>query len=160
VCALSWRWHVTTGIRDGLTLGPALYREIVYERLVAAPEAELRALSEFIGLPYADEMLTYHEGKRRELPGLSSKAKWLPPTPGLRDWRAQMAEPDVELFEALAGDVLSLFGYERAFERFSAPTQERAARCRPRFEQEVRARNRQMATKLDLRIEPTAVTRG
>jgi hypothetical protein len=160
VCALSWRWHVTTGIRDGLALGPSLYREVVYERLVVDPEAELRALSEFIGLPYADEMLTYHEGKTRERSGLSSKAKWLPPTPGLRDWRTQMTDPDVELFEALAGDVLSLFGYERAFERFSAPAEERAERCRARFEEEVRARNRQMATKLDLRIEPPAVTRG
>jgi hypothetical protein len=102
-------------------------------------------------------MLEYHEGRTRTVEGLSAKSAWLPPIQGLRDWRRQMTEDDIALFEALAGDVLSVFGYERAFARISSSTEARAARCRARWEQEVRARSRQMASRLDLRIDPADV---
>ncbi|MCA1682754.1 MAG: sulfotransferase, partial [Actinobacteria bacterium] len=57
VCALSWRWHVATGMRDGMSLGGAHYHEVRYEELVAAPETILRELAAFLQLPYAREML-------------------------------------------------------------------------------------------------------
>ena len=34
------------------------------------------------------------------------------PTPGLRDWRDEMARPDLESFERVAGDLLAELGYE------------------------------------------------
>jgi len=37
---------------------------------------------------------------------------FLPPTKGLRDWRVQMCESDVVVFEDIAGDVLAELGYE------------------------------------------------
>ena len=129
VCALWWRWQVSMGRRDGANLGPARYREISYEDLVARSEEVLRGIAGFIGLPFAQEMLDYHEGKTRYDPGLSAKKAWLPPTPGLRDWRAQMSERDLELFEALAGDLLSDPGYERAVSSISLETAEAAERC-------------------------------
>jgi hypothetical protein len=113
VCALWWRRQVAAGRRDGAGLGPGTYREVRYERLVADPESELRGITTFLDLPYAPEMAAYHVGQTRSQPGLSAKSAWLPPTPGLRDWRSSMAEQDVELFEALAGDLLSSLGYER-----------------------------------------------
>jgi Sulfotransferase family len=154
VAALSWRWHVTTGVRDGHSCFGARYHEVLYERLVDDPDTELQTLSELLEIPYAGEMLAYHEGKTRSAQGLSAKSAWLPPVAGLRDWRRQMAERDVEIFEALAGDVLSSFGYEREFVRISARAEAHAARCRERWEQEVRTRNRQMASRLELRIDP------
>lgn len=119
VCALWWRWQVSTGQHDGAALSPAQYREVKYEDLVARPEEILRALAAFLELPFAQEMLTYYAGKVRYQPGLSAKKAWLPPTPGLRDWRTQMKERDVELFEALAGDLLSALGYKRGFPTIS-----------------------------------------
>jgi hypothetical protein len=42
------------------------------------------------------------------------QALYLPPTKGLRDWREQMSRSDLEIFEAIAGDLLGELGYERA----------------------------------------------
>jgi hypothetical protein len=120
VCALWWRHRVTKGQTDGAALGPSQYHEVRYESLVARPEETLRSLAEFLDLPFDPRMAAFHEGKTRSAPGLSAKEAWLPATPGLRDWRAQMAARDVELFEALAGDLLSELGYDWACTAISA----------------------------------------
>jgi hypothetical protein len=113
VSALWWCWQVGTGRTDGARLGPEAYREVRYEDLISDPEVWLRDLSGFLGLPFSRSMLAYHEGRIRHEPGLSAKKAWLPPTPGLRDWRTNMSERDLQLFETLAGDLLSELGYER-----------------------------------------------
>lgn len=113
-CALWWSDYVRNGRRDGAGLGANLYHEVRYEELTGQPEPTVRRLADFLALPYAPEMLRFHEGKTREDDELSSKKRWLPPTPGLRDWRAGMGRSDVALFEALAGDLLLELGYERA----------------------------------------------
>ena len=59
-------------------------------------------------------MLRFHEGRTRAEVGLSAKRAWLPPTPGLRGWRTEMREGDVEEFEAAAGDALQELGYALA----------------------------------------------
>jgi hypothetical protein len=58
-------------------------------------------------------MLEYH---RREDPALYADHPRLaqPPVRDARSWRNEMADRDVELFEAIAGDLLSELGYERA----------------------------------------------
>lgn len=154
VCALSWRWHVTTGRRDGVDLGGERYHEVRYEDLLAGPEETLSDVSAFLELPYAREMLQYHRGKMRAEPGLSAKDAWLPPTTGLRDWRADMEPRDLELFEAIAGDVLPLFGYERTVETISPEVDDLAERCRESWEAELKKRRGAVATRLDLSIEP------
>ena len=156
VCALSWRWHVTTGRRDGAALGKHLYAEVLYERLLTDPASTLRALAAFLDLPFAPEMLAYYEGKMTDRPGLSSKDRWLPPTAGLRDWRAQMPDRDIELFEAIAGDLLAELGYELTFERISPAIELRARSCRQRWESEIRERRPNAASRLDLAIDPPA----
>jgi hypothetical protein len=103
-----------------------------YEELVANPEDVLRKLSNFVKLPYSSEMLDYHVGKTRSEPGLSTKRSWLPVTSGLRDWRNQMNPRELELFEALAGDLLSALGYPRAFPHISAQIEVVADYCRGR----------------------------
>ena len=141
VCALSWRWHVTTGMRDAAALGD-LYSEIRYEDVVAEPEPAMRRVGEALALPFAAEMLEFHSGRTRAEPGLSAKDAWLPPTPGLRDWRAQLSPDALELFEALAGDLLELLGYERAVAEISPETEARAARYREAWESELRERGK------------------
>jgi hypothetical protein len=120
VCALWWRWQVTSGRRDGTLLGSDRYYEVRYEDLVHQPERVLQDLSSFLGLPFAAQMLKFYEGKTRTKPGISAKKAWLPPTPGLREWQTQMAARDVELFEALAGDLLNELGYEQGADIISS----------------------------------------
>ena len=98
-------------------------------------------------------MAAYHEGKARPAPGRSAKSAWLPPTPGLRDWRAQMAGRDVELFEALAGDLLSSLGYERAVPSTSLEMAEAARACLRRWEAET-ARREEGTGRPDLGVPP------
>jgi Sulfotransferase family len=112
--ALWWRWHVLQGRRDGRVLGPERYHELPYETLVADPEAACRALCAFLGVGFEGAMLRFHEGRTRHEQGLSAKRAWLPPTPGLREWRSQMTANQVQQFEAAAGDALEALGYERA----------------------------------------------
>jgi len=130
VCALWWRWQVRLGRDAADMLGPARYIEVRYEELVENPESTLRRLSAFLGLSYSAEMLTYYVGKERSEPGLSAKSAWLPPTLGLRDWRTQMTERDVGLFDALAGDLLEELGLERPTVNVSPETTQVASYCR------------------------------
>ncbi len=111
--ALWWEWHVRLGREAASFLGPHLYHEVYYEDLVGDPERELQHLCAFLELRYDDAMLRFHEGRQRIDPGLSAKRAWLPPTPGLRDWKTQMAAEDIDRFETIAGDLLGELGYAR-----------------------------------------------
>jgi len=139
VCALWWRDFVCAGDRNGPALGRERYRDVRYEDLVHRPEETLRELASFLKLSFAPEMLSYNEGKLRPNPKLSAKSQWLPPTPGLRDWRSEMLPRDVQLFEALAGDVLVAHGYERAFDTIAQDVTALSARCRGDWQSEADA---------------------
>lgn len=111
--ALWWESHVRLGREQGVPLGGELYREIRYEDLVRDPSGTLRSLCDFLDVAFDEAMLRFHEGRARDDGDLDAKHAWKPPTPGLRDWRTQMAPDDLERFEAVAGDLLSELGYER-----------------------------------------------
>lgn len=128
--ALWWKWQVRLGVDGGSSIGPDLYYEMRYESLVQHPADQCAALCSFLGLRYDDAMPKFHVGRTQTDRGLSANRAWLPPTPRLRDWRTQMAERDVELFEAIAGDLLSILGYERAFNTISTNIAEVAKRFR------------------------------
>ena len=142
--ALHWERLVRLGQEDGRALGPDLYYELRYEALVADPEAETVALCAFLGLPYHDRMLRFHEGRTKAKAGLDAKKAWLPITAGLRDWRSQMPADDVERFEAAAGGLLGELGYPRAVPHPSAARLEHAARIRVRFNQDLRAQGERL----------------
>jgi hypothetical protein len=135
--ALYWKWHVQLGREAGHSLAPGLYYEIRYESLVAQPEDQCLRLCAFLGLPYDDRMLRFHEGRTRNEPGIGAKRAWLPITPGLRDWRSQMPAADVERFEAAAGDLLEELGYARALPRSEALIH--ASRVRDLFTHDLRS---------------------
>jgi hypothetical protein len=139
--ALWWKRKVQFGRQGGQALPPGLYHEVRYEDLVARPAEECAKLCAFLGVPYDEGMLRFHEGKTRTDPGLDAKEAWLPITPGLRNWRTQMPAAEVERFEAAAGDLLDELGYSRAFPRPSADCLSHARRLRDLFTQELHARS-------------------
>lgn len=128
--AFWWELHVRDGRRAGNSLGPELYYEVRYESLVKNPAEECAALCAFLGLPYDEAMLQFHEGKSNRDPGLSAKHAWLPVTPGLRDWRSQMRAEDVERFEGAVGELLDELSYPRAFPYPRHESLEEAGRVR------------------------------
>lgn len=143
--ALWWEWHVRAGREGGSSLGPALYHELRYEALVADPAGACRELCAFLELPFDEAMLRFHEGRTRRDAGLDAKKAWLPPTPGLRDWRSEMSPEDVERFEAAAGGLLEELGYERASFDPKPDVLELAERVRDQFAEGVQPRGRALA---------------
>ena len=111
--ALWWELNVRRGREAGQALSAELYRELRYESLVAEPARVCAMLCEFLGLPYDEAMLRYHEAfKAAE--GQEVAHDQQPITSGLRNWRAQMPPNDVERFEAAVGSLLDELGYPRA----------------------------------------------
>jgi hypothetical protein len=137
VCALFWRRQVLAGRRGLEKVGADRCLEVRYEELVQAPETVMRSITRFLDLPFDTAMVEYHRGKTRHDPALTSKEQWLPPTRGLRDWRAALSPRDLQLFEALAGDALASSGYELAVDIRSRSVTATAERCRRWWETEV-----------------------
>jgi Sulfotransferase family len=124
-----WRREVEGARRFGRERLGDRYGEVRYEDLVADPEASLGRLCGVLGLEFDPGMLAYHAepdaGTLRDHPKLAE-----PPTPGLRSWREQLPPRQAELFEAIAGDLLSDLGYERAHPAPSPTARARAAATR------------------------------
>jgi hypothetical protein len=113
-----WRDRVLAGQRAGRALGPQRYLEVRYEDLVAAPEDVLPAVCAFLDLEYTEAMLDYPGRSDRVISGMWDQRRHAgvarPPTVGVRDWRTTMPRADVQLFDALAGDLLDELGYGRS----------------------------------------------
>ena len=74
--ALWWERKVRKAREDGASLGPGLYHETLYEDLVEDPERECERLCGFLGVPYDDAMIRFHEGRERVEPGRGAKSAW------------------------------------------------------------------------------------
>ncbi|NIU86105.1 MAG: hypothetical protein GWN56_02015 [Nitrosopumilaceae archaeon] len=111
-CALAWRWQVLVGICYSQNTKSNNYIEIMYENLLNNTKMALESITNFLEIPYSDRMTEFYVGKTKNKSKLSSKNQWLPLTKGLRDWRKSMSSRDLELFEAIAGDLLKYLGYE------------------------------------------------
>lgn len=113
--ARRWELRVLHAAMAGCVLGPERYKEVRYEDLLAAPQAELRGLCAFLDLPYDPSMLDFpqlaHTLTDQEKAIHANLGK--PLTKGLRDWRTVMTPKQVEMFDAMAGGALELFGYPR-----------------------------------------------
>ena len=112
-----WGFNVRLGRDAGRSLGLGLYYELRYEALVGRPREECERLCAFLGLPFDEAMLRFHEDRARPDPGLEQKRVGLPATPGLRDWQSQMPAEELERFEAAAGALLDELTYPRVVPR-------------------------------------------
>jgi hypothetical protein len=124
--ACQWRTEVEAARGLGTRVG-SRYREVRYETLVAEPQAELERICAFAGLEFDPVMLGYADDptvKRRPHQQRLSR----PPTPGVRDWRNELAPEDVEAFEDVAGELLATLGYP-----LSAPPRAPSPRARARL---------------------------
>jgi Sulfotransferase family len=135
--ALWWKWNVQLGQEDGGSLAPKLYHEVRYEELVSEPQATCEALCSFLGLPYDDAMLKFHEGREKSDPDLDAKKGWRPVTTGLRTWESDMQPEEVERFEAAAGALLKELGYPRAVPHPSLRTIEKVSGLRRSFSEDL-----------------------
>jgi hypothetical protein len=114
-----WERRVSAGLRDGRPLGPDRYLELRYEDLVEDPEAQLKQLCDFIEITFEPAMLedagTQDDVLQRA--AIYNKHVRDRPKTGVREWRRTMPDRHVEMFEAVAGGVLSELGYPRLYRR-------------------------------------------
>jgi sulfotransferase family protein len=126
--ALWWELNVRCGRNAGKWLGPELYYELRYESLIANPAEECTKICAFLGLPFDEVILRFHEKPEEGMPPQGSE--WQPVTAGLRDWRTQMTTEGAELFEAAAGELLAELGYARTFANLRPEAVEHSAQVR------------------------------
>jgi len=114
--AADWRWKTTLGRKVGRVLGSA-YLEVRYEDLVLDTTAVLGKLCAFLEVDYVPDMLDYPSDAAARMP--ADSLRWhqnsvRAPDPGLvYAWKHRLSSADRVIFEAIAGDALDLFGYER-----------------------------------------------
>ena len=121
--AALWSKRVCAGYQVGRALLRDRYLEVLYEDLVEDAEGETKDICHFIGLDFDPGMLDYTERARGSV--LPRASMYNPhvkrkPTANVRSWQDSMPSEQVEVFEAVAGDTLSLIGYERRFPNPSA----------------------------------------
>ena len=122
-----WARRVSAGMRVGRALEHR-YLELRYEDLVEDAAGEIKTLCEFLELDFDPGMLDYTERARDAV--LPRAANFNPnvtrkPMSNVRAWETAMPDDQIEVFEAVAGPVLSDLGYPRRY-----PSPSRAARLK------------------------------
>lgn len=109
--ACLWRTEVAAARALGARVGPARYLEVRYEDLVAEVEGTVRSICDFASIPFEPEMAAY--AGTVDVSRKPHQQRLLdPPTPGVRDWRAELSREEALSFERIAGDLLARLGYE------------------------------------------------
>lgn len=108
--AAYWDWLVRRGRAEGESLGGD-YLEVHYEALVQEPQATLERLGAFIG-----QRLDYETIQRTAVGSVARPNTSFPgATGGFQGrWRTELSAEDGAAVDALLGDTLPMFGYERA----------------------------------------------
>ena len=114
--AVEWREQTALCHKMGAMLPADRYLETRYEELILAPEAELRRICAFLGVPYAPQMLNYHESVNENVPvekrGLWPLLNQPPLASNVFKWKNAMNPQDRAVFERNAGGLLRELGYE------------------------------------------------
>jgi hypothetical protein len=96
--------------------GRELCKEVLYERLVAAPEAELREICRFLGEEFDERMLRYHESARRFVRDEPWKEGTLRPAhaSSIEAWRRELSGAQTFLVERITAPLMRRYGYAEA----------------------------------------------
>lgn len=114
--ALEWRGEQRKAIEVYQDLLPSgRCRLVRYEELIEAPERELGALCEWLGLPFEAGMLSFHEDPESRADAQKTEFWKNLDQPVMRSNRAKFLEElspaDVAVFESVAGAELVQLGY-------------------------------------------------
>ena len=111
-----WARRVSTGMHDGRSLPKGRYFEVLNEDLAEDRTGEIRDIASFLGLDFDARMLDEKERAKGVVdkvthsyePGVAGRV-------AMSTWQEEMKPGDIEVFEAVAGNVLSELGYERRY---------------------------------------------
>lgn len=108
-----WKGRISEGLAlESSEAFSGRVHRVTYEDLVLAPEATLRGVCEFAGIPFDPAML---EGGGFDVPGFTSSQHELvgsaPDAARIQAWRAKLMEADQRAYEWSAGSLLQSLGY-------------------------------------------------
>lgn len=130
VFVLARRWAAYQDVMDAVRAGwPAeRYHELHYEALVEDPEACCRAMCRFLGEDYDEAMLAFHKADDRYNTDNVNRENLTKPV--MKDnfgkWREQLSPEEIRWIESVAGDRMTLYGYERHLDGATMSGAERA----------------------------------
>lgn len=108
-----WKDHLAYGFAADAVLGGNRVIRVHYEQMVADAEGTMRRLSSFLGIDFCPAMLM---PTGLDLPNYTRRQHALigcPPDPRRIDaWRGRLTNREIEIFEALTGDLLHTLGYQ------------------------------------------------
>jgi hypothetical protein len=98
------------------------YLELRYEDLVREPDARVRAVCAFLGIPFDPAMLAFHHSREVMFRDQPYKEGVFRPVhaDSLESWRRELRPAQVRLIETICADEMRHFGYERAGEAAGA----------------------------------------
>jgi protein-tyrosine sulfotransferase len=105
-CAVQWRTSVKAGLRFR---GDPAYYELRYEDLVGDPEPTLRALLDFLGVPWDHRLL---ESTSPDSDDLNAAAAGAIFGSSIGRWRRDLSQSDQTALHLLIGPLLVELGYE------------------------------------------------
>lgn len=118
-----WEQRVARGFAASAFMGPDRLMHIRYEDITRDPEAAMRRCADFIGVEYHPAMLV--SGGLR-LPRFTEHQHNLVgsrPNPGRNDaWKEKLSPREIEIFEAVSGDLLRYLGYELTTQHAREPS--------------------------------------
>lgn len=109
-----WQGLAAIGLAAERALGPKRVLRLAYETLARTPEAELQRLCAFIGVPYAAQMLEFHQ-RPLALAGMELESAAALRRPVHSEFIGQRPKshtgPDAARIAAIAGPELAALGY-------------------------------------------------
>ncbi|MGD9507178.1 MAG: sulfotransferase [Geminicoccaceae bacterium] len=111
-----WMSFVGAARAIGERIGPERFVEIRYEDLLAAPEATITGILRLIGEPFDPAVLNFHERRRPVGTDPVNDRNIQKPLQAANSgkWEAEVGRHEIEVFEAIAGSMLDMCGYQRA----------------------------------------------
>lgn len=109
--------QLALGMRD--RIGPSRFFSISYESLTGEPEMTMRLLCKFLGVRFNKSMLDFYKSDEARRAAESSELWGNVVKPIMADnsrkFLREASKEDIGIFESVAGDVLSVLGYDRVY---------------------------------------------
>ncbi|HEY3487138.1 MAG TPA: sulfotransferase [Gammaproteobacteria bacterium] len=111
-----WVESIEAGNKARASLRPDQYYELIYEKLVADPEAELRSLCKFLGEEFHPAMLEHHKTTKAAIPQKYLDAHYNRTqnevdTKAVGKWAGELTPEQLALMEAVAAEQLLQYNY-------------------------------------------------
>lgn len=111
-----WQRHLSYAFVAAAALEPGRLLHVRYEDVVQRTEPTMRTIAAFLGIEFAPNMLNTTGLRLPKFTRYQHQLIGAPPQAGrVESWRRTLSHREIEIFEAVVGDLLPLLGYQPVF---------------------------------------------